>query len=152
MLYHIVAEGRARTLDRLNLRDRATYGLDWMVFYASTPQDALRQWEQFKAGTHIGQADLELEAARYRERRPEFVTAWEAESQAIASKEAGTLEDVEARLRVLESEREQLIRLRTELKQAAREVVTGPARVKATIRARSKGLPKGQRGRRHPAK
>jgi hypothetical protein len=89
----------------------------------------------------------------FRERlRPEFVTAWEAESQAIASKEAGTLEDVEARLRVLESEREQLIRLRTELKQAAREVVTGPARVKATIRSRSKGLPKGRRGRRHPAK
>jgi hypothetical protein len=152
MLYYIVAEGRARTLDRLNLRDRATYGLDWMVFYASTAQDALRQWEQFKAGTHIGQADLELEASRYRERRPEFVTAWEAESQAIASKEAGTLEDIEARLRVLESEREQLIKLRTELKQAAREVVTGPARGKVTSRSRSKGSPKRRRGRRHPGK
>jgi hypothetical protein len=69
MRYYIVAEGRARTLDRLNLRDRATYGRDRMVFYASTAQDGLRQWEQFKAGTHIGQADLELEASRYRERR-----------------------------------------------------------------------------------
>jgi hypothetical protein len=43
MLYYVVTEGRARTLDRLNLRDRATYGLDWMVFYASSPPDSLRQ-------------------------------------------------------------------------------------------------------------
>jgi hypothetical protein len=81
---------------------------------------------------------------------PEFVTAWEAEAQAIASKEAGTLEDVEARLRVLESERVQLIKLRTELKQAAREAVR-PARGTVTIRSRSKALPKGRRGR-HPVK
>jgi hypothetical protein len=109
MLYYVVTEGRARTLDRLNLRDRATYGLDWMVFYASSPPDSLRQWEQFKAGTHIRQAELELEAMSYRERRPEFIAAWEAESQAVAMH---TVEDVEARLRVLEAERVELIRLR----------------------------------------
>lgn len=151
MLYYVVAEGRARTLDRLNLRDRATYGLDWMVFYASSARDALRQWEQFKAGTHIGQEDLELEAMRYREGRAGYVVAWEAESQAVASKTIDTLEDVEARLRVLESEREQLIELRDELTQAAHGVGSRPILPKSTIRPRSKKTPKGRRGRR-PAK
>jgi hypothetical protein len=152
VLYYVVAEGRARRLDRLNLRDRATYGLDWMVFYASSARDALRQWEQFKAGTHIGQKDLELEAARYQERRPGFVAAWEAESQAVASKATLTLEDVEARLRELESERERLIGLRDELRQATRVVVSRPARPTSTIRSRSKRTPKGLRDRRRPAK
>ena len=152
MRYYVVAEGRARRLDRLNLRDRSTYGLDWMVFYASSAGDALRQWEQFKAGTHIGQEDLELEAARYREGRPGYVPAWEAESQAVAFKAMHTLEDVEARLRVLESERKRLMRLRDELRQATRVVVSRPARPTPTIRSRSKRTPKGRRAQRRPAK
>jgi hypothetical protein len=41
MMYYAVTEGRANALDRLNLRDRSTYGLDWMVFYASSNADAL---------------------------------------------------------------------------------------------------------------
>lgn len=151
MLYYVVAEGRARTLDRLNLRDRATYGLDWMVFYASSARDALRQWEQFKAGTHIGQEDLELEATQYREGRPGYFVTWEAESEAVASKAKDTLEDVEARLRVLEGEREQLIRLRDDLRQAARLVVSRPRLAKSTLGSRSKRTRKG-RGRRRTAK
>lgn len=152
MLYYIVAEGRARTLDRLNLRDRATYGLDWMVFYASSAQDALRQWQQFKAGTHVRQADLELEAASYRQQTPEYVPVWEAESEAVAAKEADTLEDVEARLRVLESERDQLIKLRNELTRRAGGPVLRPARRQSTARTPSKRAPKKPGRRRQRAK
>ena len=152
MLYYVVAEGRARKLDRLNVRDRSTYGLDWMVFYASSARDALRQWEQFKAGTHIGQDDLEMEAARYRESRPGYVPGWEAESEAVASKATETLEDVEARLRVLDSERERLITLRDELRQATRVLVSRAARPRATVRSRSKTTPQARRARRRAAK
>jgi hypothetical protein len=82
----------------------------------------------------------------YRERRPEFIAAWEAESQAVAMH---TVEDVEARLRVLEAERVELIRLRNQLRRAARGVVSEATRPKSTIRSPSK---KGRRDRRRPAK
>jgi hypothetical protein len=49
-LYYTVTEGRARALDRLNLRDRATHGLDWIVLEATNARDAVRQWRLFKLG------------------------------------------------------------------------------------------------------
>jgi hypothetical protein len=66
--YYTVTEGRANRLDLLRLRDRSTYGLNWMVFYASSNPDALRQWEQFKSGAHLRQTELEAEAAVSRNR------------------------------------------------------------------------------------
>jgi hypothetical protein len=41
MMYYVVTEGRANALDRLNLRDRSRYGLDWMVF--GSPSGRLRR-------------------------------------------------------------------------------------------------------------
>jgi hypothetical protein len=64
--YYTVTEGRANRLDRLRLRDRSTYGLDWIVLYATSNADAIRQWEQFKSGGHLRQDELEAEAAQYR--------------------------------------------------------------------------------------
>jgi hypothetical protein len=63
MRYYSVLEGQARVLDGVHLRDRAAYGSDWMVFEATSPADAVRQWERFKAGTHVRQAELELEGS-----------------------------------------------------------------------------------------
>src|SRR5262249_60059349 len=101
-MYYVVTEGRARTLDRLNLLDRSTYGVDWMVIKATTSaRDAVRQWNLFKAGTHPGQGRLELEAARYRTSAPGYTSAWEAESQIISSDIAETLDAVKERQREL---------------------------------------------------
>jgi hypothetical protein len=58
-MYYTVTEGRARLLERLNLRDRSTYGVDWMVLDASHARDAVRQWGSFKAGTHPLQGALD---------------------------------------------------------------------------------------------
>ena len=69
-MYYTVTQGRARTLERLNLLDRSTYGIDWIVLDAMTARDALRHWGLFKAGTHPFQGALELEAARYRTNAP----------------------------------------------------------------------------------
>jgi hypothetical protein len=66
MQYYVVTEGRANRLDLLQLRDRSTYGLDWMVFYASSAADGIRQWEQLKAGTHLRQDELKDQVMKYR--------------------------------------------------------------------------------------
>jgi hypothetical protein len=84
MQYYVVTQGRANILDRLSLRDRTTYGVDWMAFYASSNRDALRQWDLFKAGTHHLQSKLEAEAARYRAAEAGYAPVWEAERDAVA--------------------------------------------------------------------
>jgi hypothetical protein len=96
MRYYAVTEGQARVLDRVHLRDRATYGLDWMVFEATSPADAVRQWEHFKAGTHVRQAGLELEVSNYRgvlpgRPVPGYAAPWEADLEAVALRETGAL-------------------------------------------------------------
>ncbi len=101
MLYYVVTEGRANILDRLNLRNRSTYGLDWMVFYASTARDSVRQWTLYKAGTHPRQADLEAEAAGYRAATAGYAPAWEAEREVIAVDAADRLHAVETEQGVL---------------------------------------------------
>ena len=101
MMYYVVTEGRANALDRLNLRDRSAYGLDWLVFYASSNADALRQWALYKEGRHSKQAELEVEAAKYRAATAGFAPTWEAERQAIAVDAADRLHAVEAEQDVL---------------------------------------------------
>ena len=100
-MYCVVTEGRARMLDRLNLRDRSTYGVDWMVIKAASARDAVRQWNLFKAGSHPVQGRLEFEAARYRTSTPGYTPAWEAESQVVSSDIAEPLDAVEDRQRAL---------------------------------------------------
>ena len=101
MMYYVVTEGRANALDRLNLRDRSTYGLNWMAFYASSNADALRQWARYKEGRHSKQAELEAEAAQYRAATAGFAPPWEAEREAIALDAADRLHTVEAQQEVL---------------------------------------------------
>ena len=101
MQYYVVTEGRANALDRLKLRDRSTYGLDWMVFDASSAGDGIRQWNLYKAGTHPRQAELEAEAAQYRAATSGYAPAWEAEREAIAVEAAERLRAVEAEQRLL---------------------------------------------------
>jgi len=91
MRYYVVTEGRANRLDLLQLRDRATYGLDWMVFYASSAADGIRQWEQFKAGTHLRQAELEDQAATYRVATLGYAPPWQAEREVVAAEAAGRI-------------------------------------------------------------
>jgi hypothetical protein len=91
-MYYVVSEGRARVLDRLNVRDRGTYGVDWIVFPATSSRDAVRQWRLFKAGTHPRQGELELEVSRYRAREPDYAPVWEAEPDVIASQASGRRE------------------------------------------------------------
>jgi hypothetical protein len=86
--YYTVTEGRANRLDLLRLRDRSTYGLDWMVLYASSDPDAIRQWEQFKSGTHLRQAELEDEAAQYRVASQGYAPPWQAEREVVAAEAA----------------------------------------------------------------
>ena len=88
MRYYTVTEGRANRLDLLRLRDRSTYGLDWMVFYASSNPDAIRQWEQFKSGAHLRQAELEAEAAKYRAGTEGYAPVWQAEREVVAAEAA----------------------------------------------------------------
>jgi hypothetical protein len=101
-MYYTVTQGRARTLERLNLLDRSTYGIDWIVLDASTARDALRQWGSFKAGTHPFQGALELEVARYRTNAPGYLPAWAAESAIVSSDIDRTLGAVDAQRRELE--------------------------------------------------
>jgi hypothetical protein len=88
MQYYVVTEGRANRLDLLQLRDRTTYGLDWMVFYASSAADGIRQWEQFKAGTHLRQDELEDHAAKYRVAAKGYAPPWQAEREVVAAEAA----------------------------------------------------------------
>ena len=101
MQYYVVTEGRANVLDRLRLRDRSTYGLDWMVFDAGSAGEGIRQWNLYKAGTHPQQAELEAEGAQYRAATSGYAPAWKAEREAIAVEAAGRLRAVEAEQRLL---------------------------------------------------
>lgn len=96
MQYYVVTEGRANVLDRLRLRDRSTYGLDWMVYDAGSAGEGIRQWNLYKAGTHPQQAELEAEGAQYRAATSGYAPAWKAEREAIAVEAAGRLRAVEA--------------------------------------------------------
>src|SRR5262249_19086495 len=100
-MYYVVTEGRARMLDRVDLRDRASYGVDWIVLKASSPRDALRQWSLLKQGVHPTQGEIELETERYRTDTPGFLPIWEAERLAVSSKIERTLDEVQERQREL---------------------------------------------------
>jgi hypothetical protein len=102
--YHTVTEGRANRLDHLRLRDRSTYGLDWMVFYASSNPDAIRQWEQFKSGAHLRQAELEAEAAKYRAGAEGYAPVWQAEREVVAAEAAEQVRAEQSALRAREVE------------------------------------------------
>ena len=112
MRYYTVTEGRANRLDLLRLRDRSTYGLDWMVFYASSNPDALRQWEQFKSGAHLRQTELEAEAAQYRATAHGYAPPWQAEREVVAAEAAEGVRAEQSALRAraaaLESVRQDL--------------------------------------------
>jgi hypothetical protein len=101
----VVSEGRARALDAVNVRDRATYGLDWLVVYASSTRDAVHQWGLYKAGTHPTQDKLELEVARYRSAPAEYLPSWEAEADLVTRDVDESIESVAARQRELEEVR-----------------------------------------------
>ena len=103
MQYYVVTEGRANRLDQLRLRDRSTYGLDWMVFYASSNPDAIRQWEQFKSGAHLRQAELEAEAARYRAAAHGYAPPWQAEREVVAAEAAERVRAEQSALRTREA-------------------------------------------------
>jgi hypothetical protein len=120
MLYYTVTEGRANVLDRMNLRDRSTYGLDWMVLSASAARDALRQWELYKAGTHPRQDDLEAEAAQYRAGTAGYAPAWEAERDAIAVEASERLRAVESEQTALREAQADLEVVRRHLRRIAR--------------------------------
>ena len=116
MRYYTVTEGRANRLDLLRLRDRSTYGLDWMVFYASSNPDALRQWEQFKSGAHLRQAELEAEAARYRVATHGYAPPWQAEREVVA---AEATERVRAEQSALRAREKELDAVRQDLEETA---------------------------------
>ena len=126
MQYYTVTEGRANRLDLLRLRDRSTYGLDWMVFYASSNPDAIRQWEQFKSGAHLRQAELEAEAAQYRATAHGYAPPWQAEREVVA---AEAVDRVRAEQRVLREREADLNAVRQNL-----EAIAAPA--PAAIRPR----------------
>ena len=119
MQYYVVTEGRANVLDRLRLRDRSTYGLDWMVFDASSADDGIRQWSLYKAGTHPRQAELESEAAQYRTATSGYAPAWEAEREVIAVEAAERLRAVEAEQRLLREKQADLDVVRRSLRRIA---------------------------------
>lgn len=104
MRYYTVTEGRANRLDLLRLRDRSTYGLDWMVFYASSDPDAIRQWEQFKSGSHLRQAELEAEAAQYRAVSQGYAPPWQAEREVVAAEAAERIRAEQRALRAREAD------------------------------------------------
>jgi hypothetical protein len=102
--YYTVTEGWANRLDLLRLRNRSTYGLDWMVFYASSSADAIRQWEQFKSGTHLRQGELEAEAAQYRAAAQGYAPPWQAEREVLAAEAAKRIRAEQSLLRAREAE------------------------------------------------
>ena len=129
MQYYTVTEGRANRLDLLRLRDRSTYGLDWMVFYASSNPDAIRQWEQFKSGAHLRQAELEAEAARYRAAAQGYAPPWQAEREVVAAEAA---DRVRAEQSVLRERAADLDAVRQELEEIA---APAPAAIRPRRRA-----------------
>src|SRR5262245_56671535 len=114
-MYYVVTEGRARMLDRVDLRDRASYGVDWIVLQASSSRDALRQWSLLKPGIHPTQGEIELETERYRTDTPGFLPIWEAERLAVSSKIERTLDEVQERQRELAGLQDRLSLMRSTL-------------------------------------
>jgi hypothetical protein len=129
MQYYVVTEGRANRLDQLRLRDRSTYGLDWMVFYASSAPDGIRQWEQFKAGTHLHQAELEDQAAKYRVATQGYAPPWQAEREVVAAEAA---ERIRAEQSVLRARAADLDAVRHDLEAIA---TPAPAAIRPRRRA-----------------
>jgi hypothetical protein len=141
MLYYTVTEGRARALDRLNLRDRATYGVDWMVFEATSAADAVRQWNRFKAGNHVRQAELELEASSYRTAIPGYAAPWEAESEAVGLRAASELPAINARREMLREEQAELDQARRALHRLAQPAAEAAGRATSKRRRRPRAKP-----------
>jgi hypothetical protein len=119
MLYYVVTEGRANVLDRLNLRDRSTYGVDWMVFYASSARDGVRQWNLYKAGMHSRQAELEAEAIQYRVATAGYAPPWEAEPEVVGMDAARRLGAVETEQKIMRDAQADLNLLRKGLRRVA---------------------------------
>jgi hypothetical protein len=117
--YYTVTEGRANRLDLLRLGDRSTYGLDWMVLYASSDPDAISQWEQFKSGTHLRQAELEDEAAQYRAASQGYAPPWQAEREVVAAEAAERVRAEQVALRAREADLDAL-------RQNLEEIATPP--------------------------
>jgi hypothetical protein len=107
-----------------------------MVFEATSVADAVRQWEQFKAGNHVRQADLELEASSYRTAVPGYATPWEAESEAVGLRAAGELPAIEARTQALREEQPELDQTRQALIRLVKPVAKAAGRA-ASKRKRS---------------
>jgi hypothetical protein len=149
MMYYAVTEDRANALDRLNLRDRSRYGLDWMVFYASSARDAVRQWTLYKVGTHPRQADLEAEAAKYRAATAGYAPAWEAEREAIAVDAADRLRAVETEQGVLSNAQADLDVLRKGLQRIA---AAAPDPLRPRRRRPSSASPRPEQTGRHRTK
>ena len=135
MLYYTVTEGRARALDRLNLRDRATHGLDWIVLEATNARDAVRQWRLFKAGTRPRQSELEAEAARYRAAAPSYAAPWEAEAEAVGLRAADAVRALDARSQELREEQADLEKTRQTLSRLTRLTPDASAGAASTRKA-----------------
>jgi hypothetical protein len=125
MMYYTVTEGRANVLDRLNLRDRSTYGLDWIVLPATSAPDAVRQWRLYKAGTHPQHPELEAEAAQYRMATAGYAPVWQAERDVIAAEAAERLRDVKAQQKALRMAHAELEVVRRDLQRIAGTVTRG---------------------------
>jgi hypothetical protein len=133
MRYYTVTEGRANRLDRLRLRDRSTYGLDWMVLYATSNADAIRQWEQFKSATHLRQAELEAEAAQYRAASQGYAPPWQVEREVVAAEAAERVRAEQSALRAREVE---LDAVRQDLEEIATPAAIRPRREATSSRKR----------------
>jgi hypothetical protein len=145
-MYYVVTEGRARMLDRIDLRDRATYGVDWIVIQAASARDAIRQWGLLKAGVHPTQAEIELETERYRMGTPGYLPVWESESLAVSSKIEQTLGEVQERQRELAGLQDRLEAMRgTLLAYPGRRRAPEPAQRGRRRATRSKGPTRSQR-------
>ena len=126
MQYYVVTEGRANRLDLLQLRDRSTYGLDWMVYYASSAADGIRQWEQFEA-----------EASQYRAATAAFAPPWQAEREVVAAEAA---DRVRAEQSVLRERAADLDAVRQELEEIA---APAPAAIRPRRRAATSSKKRG---------
>jgi hypothetical protein len=105
----------------LNLRDRATYGVDWLVVHSSSAADALRQWERYKEGRHVHQGTLEAEAARYRTGAgPDYLPYWKAEPEVVAQEVEATIEVIDDEQRALAGEKRALQACHAELTRSAK--------------------------------
>jgi hypothetical protein len=138
-MYYTITEGRARLLDRLNLRDRATYGVDWMVLEGRSARQALHNWQLFQAGTHPRQGELELEAVNYRNHADGCTTPWEAEAEALGLRAAAERAAVRARRQELRAVDAGLRAAERALDDLARVTLAPPSRGSARRTASQAG-------------